>query len=129
MALAAMHLSDPADGLRNKVGSLKGFELFHNQVLVATYFRPEKSKGGIFLPEQVAKGDRFEGKIGLVLMTGPAAFLDDANFAFHGVKVHEGEWAVYRPSDGWECEINGQLCRILSDSNIKGRVAHPDMVF
>jgi co-chaperonin GroES (HSP10) len=129
LAIHAYHETDPAHELRRKVGSLDWLDLFHNQVLVAIYFRPEKTKGGIVLPHMTRREDEFQGKIGLVLKLGPAAFRDDANFQFHGVSVAVGDWVVYRTSDGWELDVNGTLCRILPDTLIKARVTAPDLVF
>ena len=35
------HADDPKESLKNKIGSLDGYELFNNQILVAVYIRPE----------------------------------------------------------------------------------------
>lgn len=123
------HDADPAAELRAVVGPLDGIELFHNQILVATYKRPEKTAGGIFLTDTARKEDEYQGKVGLVLKKGPLAFVDDASVKFAGQDVELGDWITYRASDGWALTINGVHCRMIEDSHIKMRVASPDQVY
>lgn len=123
------HGVDPKKKLKEEVGSLKNVEIFNNQVLLAIYMRPEKTKSGLFMPDSHRDEDRHQSKVGLVLKTGPNAFIDDTNTWFKDVQVSEGDWLVFRPSDGWPITVNGVLCRILDDTNIRGRVQHPDEVW
>lgn len=124
-----LHEKDPGDVIKDAVGDLTGFEVFHNLILIGIYKAPEKTAGGIFRPESSKKEDVFQGVVGHVLKVGPAAFKDDENNKFYGVEVKEGDWIVYRPSDTWMTSVNGQECRVLEDAKVKARVAHPDLVF
>jgi hypothetical protein len=45
------------------------------------------------------------------------------------MEVKLQDWVVFRPSDGWSITVNGVLCRLLQDSNVKGRIRHPDQVW
>ncbi len=126
---AMSHDVDPAKDLLKKVGTLDGVEIFNNQVLVAVYIRPERTKGGIVLPDQHRAEDKNQGKIGLVLRQGPLAFVDETKTWFSDVEISDGDWVVFRPSDGWAVTINGVLCRVLDDVNIRGRVTHPDQIW
>jgi co-chaperonin GroES (HSP10) len=121
------HEVDPAEALLESLGDLSGIELFHNQVLVAVYQRPEKTKSGLFLAAATRDEDKYQSKIGLVIMKGPKAFVDAEGWTFEDINL--GDWVVFRPSDGWNTGVNGVLCRILVDTSIKGRVAHPDLVW
>lgn len=125
------HETDPAEALRAKIGDLSGFEVFHNEVVVAIYLRPEMTKGGIYLPEQHRDEDRFQSKVGLVLKMGPDAFNDDSGTWFKGVNVKVGDWVWFRPSDGFSITLNGKdgLCRAIKDTSVRGVVPHPDMVW
>lgn len=123
------HAADPAKVVRDSVGSLAGVEVFHNQILIGTYIRPEQTKGGVFLPGQTRAEDRWQGKVGLVLKKGPTAFCDDNAVSFAGVDVAVGDWVVFSQNDGWSLNINGAPCRMLQDVHIKARVAAPDMVY
>ena len=129
MAFAEMnHEVAPAEFLKNAVGDLSGIEIFHNQVLIAVYQRPEKTKSGILLAHSTRDEDRYQSKIGLVLKKGPQAFVSGGDYVFE-TPLDVGDWAIYQPSSGWSVTVNGILCRILVDTSVKGRVSHPDMIW
>jgi hypothetical protein len=44
-----VHDVDPAQDVTKKIGDLSKFEVFHNQILVGVYIRPEKTKSGLIL--------------------------------------------------------------------------------
>lgn len=122
------HEEDPVAKLKDSLGDLSQIELFHNQVLLAVYIRPQRTKSGLFLTDAHTDEDRFQSKVGLLVAKGPQAFEQDGNW-FTGLDFREGDWLVFRPSDGWSITVNGVLCRIFDDINIKGRVPHPDAVW
>lgn len=128
--------TDPFGSLMNALPKAAfDFEVFHSKVLVATYIPPEKTKGGIIRPDRSIGEDRFQGKIGLVIKTGPLAFEDDRVNHFGGVKIKEGDWVMYRPSDGIEfffMDDNGRegvSCRLVEDANILGRTPDPALIY
>ena len=123
------HEVDPADQLKKDLGDLSKVEVFNNQLLVAVYIRPQKTKTGIYLTDKTTDEDRFQSKIGLVVKKGPSAFDDSTGEWFKGVSIDEGDWVIFRPSDGWSVTVNGVLCRMIDDMNIKGRVQHPDQIW
>lgn len=123
------HEVDPAIQLKKDLGDLSKVEVFNNQLLVAVYIRPQKTKSGIFLTDATTDEDRFQSKIGLVVKKGPSAFDDSTGEWFKGVSIDEGDWVIFRPSDGWSVTVNGVLCRMIDDMNIKGRVQHPDQIW
>jgi len=127
-AMLMMHEKDPAEMLRQEVGDLTNVEIFNNQALVAVYIRPQKTKSGIILTDKTTDEDRHQSKIGLVLKKGASAFEDDGKW-FKGVTINEGDWIIFRPSDGWQITVNGKLCRILDDISVRGRVDHPDRIW
>jgi len=129
MQIAMEHQIDPKKELLKKLGNLKDIEIFNNQILCAVYVRPEKTKGGIVLPDQHRSEDKIQGKVGLVVKKGPAAFVDETNTWFVDVDVEVDDWIVFRPSDGWSITVNGVLCRMLDDINVRGRISHPDQVW
>lgn len=127
--IAMLHEKDPKDALMEQVGNLSGVHIFNMKVLVAVYIRPEKTKGGLFLSEKSRDEDRFQSKIGLILKKGPTAFVDEDGKWFSGLDVKEGDWVVFRPSDGWGLTINGTMCRMLDDMSVQGKVDHPDQIW
>ena len=124
------HQKDPKQAIFDALGSgYTDFKLFNNQVLCAVYVRPQKTKSGIFLTDVTTSEDKIQGKVGLVINMGPMAFIDDSNSWFKDVDIILEDWVVFKPSDGWSITVNGVLCRILDDTNVRGTIPHPDMVW
>ena len=130
MPYAPMHHAvDPRKAILDEIGDLSTLEIFNNQILVATYKRPQKTKSGVILPDSNRAEDRFQSKVGLLLKVGPNAFEDNAEGWFKDETFELGDWLVHRPSDGWSINVHGVDCRILIDTQIKGRVKDPDQVW
>ncbi len=125
-AMLMAHDDDPKQKLLDEIGDLSQVELFNNQILVAVYVRPTKTKSGLYLTDKYADEDKFQGKVGLLVGMGPAAFQDDSGQWFNNASFNLHDWLVYRPSDGWSITINGVLCRMLSDTQVKMRIPTPD---
>lgn len=115
--------------IETSIGSLDGFKIYHNQILLGIFMKGERSAGGIIIPDMVRNEDKWQGKVGLVLMKGPLAFVDSASDHFGGQNVEIGDWIVYRVSDGFPIDINGVHCRIMEDTHIKAAVPSPEMIF
>lgn len=123
------HDVDPAKAIWSEIGDISNVEVFNNQLLVAVYIRPEKTKSGLLLPGQTRDEDKFQSKVGLVLKKGPSAFQDTSGEWFQGIDIDVNEWIIMRSSDGWSITVNGILCRMIDDMNVRGRVDHPDRVW
>lgn len=136
-AVAMLHEIDPRVAINNRVGDISGVEIFGNDVLVAIYKRPTKTKSGIILTDNTLNEDVHQGKVGLVLKLGPTAYLDEDGNKFRDIK--EGDWVVFRPSDGWRVTLNTLQgtyskddtvdCRIVSDISVRSRVQDPDSIY
>lgn len=129
VAMRMHHTRDAVQEILDEVGTIDDFEVFGADVLVAIYKRPEKTAGGVFLADTTRHEDKWQGKVGLVLKVGPAAFKDDDKTSFHGVTVAVGDWVFFRVSDGWSLTVNKRDCRMLQDVHIKGRIPRPDYVW
>ena len=127
--IAMLHEVNPKDVLLKELGDISGVELLNTQVLVAVYIRPEKTMGGIFIAAKTLDEDRYQSKVGLVIKTGPSAFVDEGGKWFSNLDLKAGDWIVFRPSDGWDITINGVLCRMFNDTAIRARIPHPDNVY
>lgn len=112
-----------------QVGDIDGFDIFNDLVLVGTYITPEKSAGGIIMPNKSLDESRYQGKVGLVLKLGPTAFKYTDRFAYEGRVPEVGEWVVYRTSDAWETFIRGVPCRLIESELIKGIIADPTIIY
>lgn len=123
------HATDPKQKLLDDIGDISAFEIFNNQILVAVYIRPNKTKSGIYLSDQSREEDKVQGKVGLVVKKGPAAFVDETSEWFKDISVEVNDWVVFRPSDGWSITVNNVLCRIIDDTAVRGKVDAPDRVW
>lgn len=119
------------DATKAAVGDVSNFEVFGNNVLVGLYKRPDRTKSGIILADSTRDEDRYQGKVGMVLKKGPLAFKGGDKYDFGGLDVNEGDWVVFRVSDGWPLSINDKdgHCRMVPDFEIRARVSQPDLVF
>lgn len=120
---------DPKQALLDAVGDLSGYDIFHNQILVAVYIQPNQTVGGIHLPDVVLKEDEYQGKVGLVVKVGPTSFLDNEDESFVGQKVNIGDWVVFRTGDGWQLTLRETACRILTDRTIRMRIKNPGDIY
>lgn len=131
---------DPKKALLTAVGNLDDIEVFHNLVLAATYIAPPRMMKGpngedvpFYSTDRTLTEDRFQGKVFLVLQTGPTAFQDASGVTFGGKAVKPGDWVVARPSDGMELfkgdGKEGGTVRLFEDVHIKGRVSDPSVIY
>ena len=127
--IAMLHEVDPKETLLAEIGDISKVELLNTQVLVAVYIRPEKTKGGIIMASKARDEDRHQSKVGLIIKTGPSAFVDEDGKWFSNLNLKAGDWIVFRPSDGWNVTVNGVLCRMFDDTAIRARIPHPDNVY
>ena len=123
------HEVDPVQKILDEIGPLNEVEIFNNQLLCAVYVRPQKTQSGIYLTDKAVDEDRYQGKVGLVVKKGPQAFEDPEGRWFKELDVQLNDWVIFKPSDGWSITVNGVLCRILDDTNIRGRIQQPDQAW
>jgi len=130
-ATAMLHTTDPRQALFDKIGDVSGIEVLHGQVLMAVYFAPDKTAGGIIRPDSNRSEDQYQSKVGLILKVGPKAFTPDEKWEWPA-DMGVGDWVYMRRSDGWNVTINGSrdnLCIMAEDVDIRGRIQHPDQVW
>jgi hypothetical protein len=122
------HETDPRTLLIEKIGKLDWFEIANNDVLVATYCRPKKTAGGIELLDTYRNEDIHQGKAALVMKIGPSC-----DFPTIKGGLHEHDWVLIRPSDGWALNLfhkDGAIsCRLICDKFIRARISTPDGVW
>lgn len=120
---------DPKQALLTAVGDLSTVTLFHNQILVAIYVRPQMTPGGIYRPHTNVVEDEYQGKVGLVVKKGPSAFVDSDDEDFQGQNVDIGDWVVFRVGDGWQVTLRDTACRVLTDRTIRMKLQNPGDIF
>jgi co-chaperonin GroES (HSP10) len=137
--VAIHHEKDPREAIVEQAGDLSDIEVFNNQVLVGVYIRPEKTKSGLILTHKTTDEDKYQSKTGVILKMGPTAFEDPRDIWFRDASFEEGDWVVYRASDGWTVTLVSQdpktgekrelLCRLMDDTSIRMRAQTPDRVY
>lgn len=125
------------DAVEDLLGDIDDIEVEHNWVLVVKHIRKVVARGLHAAPTTEME-DRWQGKVGLILKKGPAAFQDDKDqrINFHGFNPEPGEWVIFRNSDGWDVEVGhrkerfGYLsCRLIQDAFIVGRTKYPGRIY
>ncbi|MCK6514825.1 co-chaperone GroES [Myxococcota bacterium] len=86
----------------------------YDRVLVKRHDEPEKSKGGLFLPES-AKEKPLQGE---VLAVGEGRVNDDGSVA--ALQVKTGDKVVFSKYAGTEIKVNGEDRLILREEDILG---------
>jgi co-chaperonin GroES (HSP10) len=120
---------DPRMAILKAVGDLSEQHVFSDLVLVGTFIRNEKTAGGIIRPLENVAEDEFQGKVGLVLKTGPLAYSDHEDDDARGENASIGTWVVYAIKDGWPVQINGTPCRFVPYEKLRMRITDPNLVF
>ena len=113
------------------IGDIEAITVFGNEILIATYIRPNVSKGGIILTDKTVSEDQWQGKVGVVVKQGPLAFVNNDRLGvdFMGQSVNDGDLIVYRVSDGFPLDINGIHCRLMQDTEIRMTVTDPGIIY
>lgn len=111
------------------LGDLSNFHVLGSNVLVASYIQPEKTAGGIIVPESSIHEDRWQGKANLVLKLGETAFKYDGPYEYKGTIPKPGDYVMFHTSDGRELGIRGTSCRLVDSSLIKMITPDPDELY
>lgn len=120
---------------------IAGMDLQRNRCLVATYFPPKMTAGGIIRPAANVEENRWQGKAGLLLKCGPTAFDYDEILDMSEAMAPEdfnlpqvGDWIAYTTSDTREMAVKvepnvGVSCRIIYDDAIVMRLSDPSTIW
>lgn len=131
---------NPKEDILKAIGDISGLKVIRDEIIVATYVTPEKTKGNIILPGKTVEESRYQSKVGLVIAMGPTAFkyeriidkdgqpkLVYLDFPEPSPKL--GDWVGYQPHDGREMFIQDVTCRIMPADCIKMVLDDPEMIF
>ena len=137
--LRVVETVDPRTLIQQQVGDfLPHINPIGTGVLIVLYERGKqhgdiKTAGGIIVPEVklgALSEDKYQGKVGLVIRTGPAAFLEDANHKWADRLPQEGDWVLCRHSDMFMFDLpNDRRGAIVSDVHVMAILDKPDIVW
>jgi co-chaperonin GroES (HSP10) len=107
----------------------KGYEVAGNSVLLGVWKRPEKTAGGLFVPDKSQDEQANQGKDCVVLALGPGAFVSDANYDFRGFACKVGDWVQIWVYEAKPLQVEGHPCRIANDTQIRMKVPGPGRIY
>jgi len=123
------HEVEPKEKILSDIGDISGVEVFNRHVLLAVYQRPTKTKSGLYLADRTVEEDRYQSKVGLILKMGEHAFVPDEEHSWGDGEFSLGDWVILPAAAAYSMLVNGVMCRLVPDHNIKMRVSDPDMVY
>jgi len=112
---------DPKQALIDNVGDLSKVKIFGENILVANYIGPEKTKGGIYRTKETMAEYEWQGNAGLVLKLGDGFEKDDEGELLH-------QWVMYGCNDGLRYHFRGVACRTISIDRIRQIIPDPSEV-
>lgn len=84
----------------------------------------EKTKGGVFLPEDTIQMAQIAGNVCKVLKVGQDAYGDKSRFP-NGAWCKEGDWVVIGKYAGSRLHIDGGELRVVNDDEIIATIEDP----
>lgn len=116
------HHDDPNEArqeILKALGDISWIRLVGSQVLLASYMRPVKTRGGFISGTQEQGEDIFQGTVGMVVAIGPQAWratttveetereIPGDEERFGGRLPRLGDWIYCRPQDTVMCAVKG----------------------
>ena len=93
-------------------------------MLIALPDVQEKTKGGIFKPDEVIDVERFSTVTGMVLEMGSDFYQDKKKFPT-GPWCKKGDFVIFRAFQGTRVKVHGKEFRLLNDDSIEAVVDDP----
>ena len=109
------------DGLQSKLPKPQGWK-----VLIATPSVQEKTKGGLYLPEQHTDREKMATVVGLVVAVGPEAYQDKSRYINAWCKP--GDWVMFRSYSGTRFKIDKQEFILVNEDTVDAVVPDPGSI-
>lgn len=94
------------------------------RMLIALPKVNEKTKGGIYKPDDLVKREETASMLGCVLKMGSDCYRDPDRFP-NGAYCKVGDWVIIRSYAGTRFKFKGQEYRLINDDVVEGVVANP----
>mgnify|MGYP000878171014 CR=1 FL=1 len=94
------------------------------RLLIIPYYPSEKTKGGLYVPDQVRDREAFATVAAYVVKLGPDAYKDEQKFPT-GPWCSEKEWVLIGRYAGNRFKVEGLEVRIINDDNIIATILDP----
>ena len=86
-----------------------------------------KTKGGVFIPDEVVERNAIVVQVGKVIAIGPDAFNRKDLFP-SGKPYDVGDWVVYAPHIGVGVTIDDDYFRVMNDDHILAKTEEPSEI-
>lgn len=128
--IEVVHDKDPKEVIWEKMkGYLDAILPTAGDVVIAVYERPEKTRGGIVIPETASRRaeDAFQGVVGLIVKVGPDYGKHRRALALE--KMPEvGDWVAFKTVDCVAFTLGKSPMRLLQGDMIRMVLANPDCI-
>lgn len=94
------------------------------RMLIIPYYPPEKTKGGVYIPDATRDRESFATVSAYVVKLGPDAYKDLEKFP-SGPYCQEKDWVLIGRYAGNRFKVEGLEVRIINDDNIIAKILDP----
>ena len=94
------------------------------RMLIIPYYPSEKTKGGVYVPDQVRDREAFATVAAYVVKLGPDAYQDSQMFPTVSL-CSEKDWVLIGRYAGNRFKVEGLEVRIINDDNIIATILDP----
>lgn len=94
------------------------------RLLVIPYYMPEKTKSGVYIPNQTRDRESFATVAAYVVKVGPDAYKDENKFP-SGAWCQEKSWVLMGRYSGNRFKVDGLEVRLINDDNIIATILDP----
>jgi len=94
------------------------------RLLVIPYYMPEKTKSGVYIPNQTRDRESFATVAAYVVKVGPDAYKDENKFP-SGSWCQEKSWVLMGRYSGNRFKVDGLEVRLINDDNIIATILDP----
>ena len=107
------------EDLKLKLPEPKGYKL-----LIAIPKVEEKTKSGVYMPDNTTKLEQTASIVGLVIEMGEDAYKDDQKFP-NGPYCKKGDFVIFRSYSGTRFKVESEEFRLINDDTVEAVVDDP----
>lgn len=94
------------------------------RLLIIPYYPPEKTKGGVYIPDATREREAFATVAAYVVRLGPDAYSDTNKFP-SGPWCQEKTWILIGRYAGNRFKVDGLEVRVINDDNVIATILDP----
>lgn len=94
-------------------------------ILIKAPVLPEKTKSGIWRPDEYTNREEKTYYVGLVVKMGQGCYLPEEKYGYRWCEV--GDWIIYSSYEREGIKFNGHQCYLINDERVKITVSSPEI--